>query len=493
MESPLPSPPSSSSSTKLVVTAENALSRLRVVEEDDKEKITQHSPPPMTPLSPIKIKTDEEETARTKKPTTLLEKMRPTSLKTKINENLQPSLRMRVTASTDELLNLEIREKNYRECRHEASAIYESFLYVGGDELVKKEKHARKLKEELNVRRILCCYENDSNNNNNGGLLNDECLSPGSCASGTSASTPTPRTTEGGSSSDDKFDSSTYFERMSLPLMDTSDEDIACVLYDAFDFMLGNERRECVWEKNINRREKEEEDYEEEKDDDDEEGGCLVHCQMGCSRSVAICVAFVMWREGLAYDEAFERVKKARSIARPNIGFVKTLEAWHEARTNRSTSSSSSSMLSDVVSYRIVEHKNRKGYIVPKRENNNTTNNNSSYNNNNNNSKDNNNNIGGGEGGMSPVSCCLSPKDDPNLVALRFKNETFFSKKNTKCDDDENTNDDDDDDKTFLQPTIIVGDRVDRENDPRVDEQTLDKITKQILFYEYGVRVSREF
>ncbi|CAL6326349.1 unnamed protein product [Bathycoccus prasinos] len=487
MESPLPSPPSSSSST-LVVTAENALSRLRVVEED-KEKIKQ-PPPPMTPLSPIKIKTDEEETARTKKPT-LLEKMRPTSLKTKNNENLQPSLRMRVTASTDELLNLEIREKNYRECRHEASTIYENFLYVGGDELVKKEKHVRKLKEELNVRRILCCYDNDSNNNNNGGLLNDECLSPGSCASGTSASTPTPRTTEGGSSSDDKFDSSTYFERMSLPLMDTSDEDIACVLYDAFDFMLGNERRECVWEKNINRREKEEEDDEEEKDDD-EEGGCLVHCQMGCSRSVAICVAFVMWREGLAYDEAFERVKKARSIARPNIGFVKTLEAWHEARTNRSTSSSSS-ILSDVVSYRIVEHKNRKGYIVPKRENNTTTNNNSSYNNNN---KDNNNNIGGGEGGMSPVSCCLSPKDDPNLVALRFKNETFFSKKNTKCDDDENTNDEDDadnDDKTFLQPTIIVGDRVDRENDPRVDEQTLDKITKQILFYEYGVRVSREF
>ena len=456
------------------------MARLRVVEEDDNKKIKPKPPPTMTPLSPIKIKTDEEETARKKKPT-LLEKMRPTSLKTKSNEN-QPSLRMKMTASTDELLNLEIREKNYRECRHEASTIYENFLYVGGDELVKKEKHARKLIEELNVRRILCCYDNDSNNN--GGLLNDECLSPpGSCASGTSASTPTPRTTEGGSSSDG-FDSSTYFERMSLPLMDTSDEDIACVLYDAFDFMLGNERRECVWEKNINRREKEEEDEEEK--DDDEEDGCLVHCQMGCSRSVAICVAFVMWREGLAYDEAFERVKKARSIARPNIGFVKTLEAWHEARTNRSTSSSSS-MLSDVVSYRIVEHKNRKGYIVPKRENNTTTNNNRSYNNN----KDNNNNIG--EGGMSPVSCCLSPKDDPNLVALRFKNETFFSKKNTKCDDDENTNDYDDDDKTFLQPTIIVGDRVDRENDPRVDEQTLDKITKQILFYEYGVRVSREF
>ena len=445
----------------------------------------------MTPLSPIKIKTDEEETARTKKPTTLLEKMRPTSLKTKINENLQPSLRMRVTASTDELLNLEIREKNYRECRHEASAIYESFLYVGGDELVKKEKHARKLKEELNVRRILCCYENDSNNNNNnGGLLNDECLSPGSCASGTSASTPTPRTTEGGSSSDDKFDSSTYFERMSLPLMDTSDEDIACVLYDAFDFMLGNERRECVWEKNINRREKEEEDYKEEKDDDDEEGGCLVHCQMGCSRSVAICVAFIMWREGVTYDEAFQRVKESRSIARPNIGFVKTLEAWHEARTNRTkTSLSSSSGLFDVVWYRIVEHKNRKGYVVPKRENfsHATTNQDSTTtttNSSNSEKKKENDDDEDEENGTttpspkapspsfssSSVGYCLSPKDDPDLVALRFKNAKGK--------------------ETLFQPTIVVGDRVDRENDPRVDEQTLDKITKQILFYEYGVTLS---
>ena len=97
---------------------------------------------------------------------------------------------------------------------------------------MKKEKHARKLKEELNVRRILCCYD-DSNN----GGLSDECLSPG-VALLRRASTA-PRTELGGSSSDGGFVSSTYFERMSLPLMDTSDEDIACVLYDAFDFMLG--------------------------------------------------------------------------------------------------------------------------------------------------------------------------------------------------------------------------------------------------------------
>ena len=100
-------------------------------------------------------------------------------------------------------------------------------------------------------------------------------------------------------------------------------------------------------------------------------------------------------------------------------------------------------MLSDVVSYRIVEHKNRKGYIVPKRENNNTTNNNSSYNNNNNNNnnnKEDNNNIGG-EGGMSPVSCCLSPKDDPNLVALRPKTKPSSVRKIKSCDGGVNTND----------------------------------------------------
>ena len=199
-----------------------------------------------------------------------------------------------------------------------------------------KEEQLRRLKEELNVTRILCCYDADDatiRTTNGGG---DFASSP---ASSTSAS----------------------FERMSLPLIDTSEEDIACVLYDAFDFMLGNERREG---RNGGGGEEEEEE-EEEKEEEKEGGSCLVHCQMGCSRSVAICVAFIMWKEGLSYDEAFERVKKARAISRPNIGFVKALEAWHEERTNRSSSSSSGS---DVISYRIVEHENRKGYVVPKRE-----------------------------------------------------------------------------------------------------------------------------
>ena len=363
-----------------------------------------------------------------------------------------------------------------------------------------KEKRLRRLKEELNVKRILCCYDPNSvssyyvsspgndarnrNNNNNNIIDNNEsgdaALTPSSCTSGGASFASTP-TTEG----EGDFESAlAYFERMSLPLMDTSEEDIACVLYDAFDFILGNERRECVWEKNINKRKDEVEKEEEEA------GGCLVHCQMGCSRSVAICVAFIMWREGVTYDEAFQRVKESRSIARPNIGFVKTLEAWHEARTNRTkTSLSSSSGLFDVVWYRIVEHKNRKGYVVPKRENfsHATTNQDSTTtttNSSNSEKKEENDDDEDEENGTttpspkapspsfssSSVGYCLSPKDDPDLVALRFKNAKGK--------------------ETLFQPTIVVGDRVDRENDPRVDEQTLDKITKQILFYEYGVTLS---
>ena len=306
-------------------------------------------------------------------------------------------------------MHLETKLELAKACRFRASEVYEKnpVLYVGGDELVTKEEQLRRLKEELNVTRILCCYDADDatiRTTNGGG---DFASSP---ASSTSAS----------------------FERMSLPLIDTSEEDIACVLYDAFDFMLGNERREGRNDDD----DEEEEEEEEEKEEEKEGGSCLVHCQMGCSRSVAICVAFIMWKEGLSYDEAFERVKKARAISRPNIGFVKTLEAWHEARTNRSSSSSSGS---DVISYRIVEHENRKGYVVPKRE---TP---SSF--------------------AAANNTPFSPKDDPNAVVLRFKSEA----------------------RDDVLPTLLVGDRVDRDTDPRVDKRALDKITEQILFYEYGV------
>ena len=413
---------------ELEVVVENSMRDLRVVVDDDDENATTHSTAGFDETIQFAKREEEEEeedhhlfvksssplsgetstpqsssSSSTRIKMNKKKKQRPTALD--VSEQKLGTLlstftttgQRRRTASTDELMHLETKLESAKACRFRASEVYEKnpVLYVGGDELVTKEEQLRRLKEELNVTRILCCYDADDatiRTTNGGG---DFASSP---ASSTSAS----------------------FERMSLPLMDTSEEDIACVLYDAFDFMLGNERREG-----------------RNDDEEEEEGGsCLVHCQMGCSRSVAICVAFIMWKEGLSYDEAFERVKKARAISRPNIGFVKTLEAWHEARTNRSSSSSSGS---DVISYRIVEHENRKGYVVPKRE--------------------------------TPSSLAaanntpFSPKDDPNAVVLRFKSEA----------------------RDDVLPMLLVGDRVDRDTDPRVDKRALDKITEQILFYEYGV------
>ena len=39
-----------------------------------------------------------------------------------------------------------------------------------------------------------------------------------------------------------------------------------------------------------------------------------------------------MWREGLNYDEAYSRVKAARGVANPNIGFTCQLLQWQKRR-----------------------------------------------------------------------------------------------------------------------------------------------------------------
>lgn len=51
----------------------------------------------------------------------------------------------------------------------------------------------------------------------------------------------------------------------------------------------------------------------------------LVHCASGVSRSVAICVAFLITRYGLSYDEALAAVRVNRVQACPNIGFQRQL------------------------------------------------------------------------------------------------------------------------------------------------------------------------
>ena len=90
-----------------------------------------------------------------------------------------------------------------------------------------------------------------------------------------------------------------------LWLQDTPGEDLGCVLYDVLDWLDGV--RECG-------------------------GSALVHCSQGVSRSVALCIAYLMWRDGEGYDDAFARVKAVRGVANPNMGFACQLLQWAKRR-----------------------------------------------------------------------------------------------------------------------------------------------------------------
>lgn len=59
-----------------------------------------------------------------------------------------------------------------------------------------------------------------------------------------------------------------------------------------------------------------------------------MHCQLGQSRSGAIIVAYVMRKESLSYDEALAKVKKGRSVVKPNPGFMRQLKLWAEMEYN---------------------------------------------------------------------------------------------------------------------------------------------------------------
>ncbi|XP_059317652.1 protein-tyrosine-phosphatase MKP1 [Lycium ferocissimum] len=85
------------------------------------------------------------------------------------------------------------------------------------------------------------------------------------------------------------------FVYRTLWLQDSPSEDITSILYDVFDYF------EDVRVQN---------------------GRVFVHCCQGVSRSTSLVIAYLMWREGQSFDDAFEYVKAARGIADPNMGFA---------------------------------------------------------------------------------------------------------------------------------------------------------------------------
>ncbi|KAK8582898.1 hypothetical protein V6N13_069664 [Hibiscus sabdariffa] len=80
-----------------------------------------------------------------------------------------------------------------------------------------------------------------------------------------------------------------------LWLQDSPSEDITSILYDVFDYF----------------------------EDVQEHGGkVLVHCCQGVSRSTSLVIAYLMWREGQSFEDAFQYVKAARGVTNPNTGFA---------------------------------------------------------------------------------------------------------------------------------------------------------------------------
>ncbi|XP_043378235.1 dual specificity phosphatase 28 isoform X2 [Chelonia mydas] len=59
-------------------------------------------------------------------------------------------------------------------------------------------------------------------------------------------------------------------------------------------------------------------------------GKCLVYCKNGCSRSAAICTAYLMRHQNLTLKDAFETVKTARPGVEPNTGFWSQLQRYEE-------------------------------------------------------------------------------------------------------------------------------------------------------------------
>ena len=69
-----------------------------------------------------------------------------------------------------------------------------------------------------------------------------------------------------------------------------------------------------------------------------QQGRVLVHCRAGVSRSATVCIAYIMHKQGLSLDSAYEFVKSKRPVIDPNINFIRQLQKFEAFLKSRQKS-----------------------------------------------------------------------------------------------------------------------------------------------------------
>jgi len=57
-------------------------------------------------------------------------------------------------------------------------------------------------------------------------------------------------------------------------------------------------------------------------------GAVLAHCHAGISRSPAVAIAYLMYKDHFTFDEALKLMKSKDPLIEPNEAFVAQLRAW---------------------------------------------------------------------------------------------------------------------------------------------------------------------
>lgn len=91
------------------------------------------------------------------------------------------------------------------------------------------------------------------------------------------------------------------FTYMTLFLKDSKHESIDCIFYQTVDF-IENARNKG--------------------------GRVFVHCYQGVSRSVTVCLSYIIFKERQTFEEVLKKASQVRAIVQPNVGFEIQLKIW---------------------------------------------------------------------------------------------------------------------------------------------------------------------